>query len=152
MGKVLFPQVCLFTFRGGGTPSGQQGYPIWPMGERGTPSGQQGVPYPADWGYPHLANGDTPWLPLGLDGPGVPPPPTSGMDEGTSPPLSGRQSSRVSTCYAAGGMPFAFTHEDFLFVVVFFSVVTGLFDTLTDSIILLKTPQGKFLFIRPCEF
>ena len=42
----------------------------------------------------------------GLDGggyPGYPPPPI-------------RQSSIVSTCYAAGGMPLAFTQEDFLVV------------------------------------
>ena len=42
------------------------------------------------WGYPPMVGG------------------------GSTPPPGGRQSSRVSTCYAAGGMPLAFTQEDFL--------------------------------------
>ena len=89
------------------------------------------------WGYPPVRTGwDTPhseWM-------GVPPPPQSGLD-GDNPPswLNGstpsprqdwmrgiphqnwmgvppvrRQSSRVNTCYAAGGMPLAFTQEEFL--------------------------------------
>ena len=56
----------------------------------------------------------------GLDGGrgtwGNPPPARSGWCGGgtpsTPPPIG--QSSIVSTCYAAGGMPLAFTQEDFL--------------------------------------
>ena len=43
---------------------------------------------------------------------GVLPPPPPGLD-GVPPPLI-RQSSIASTCYPAGGMPLAFTQEDFL--------------------------------------
>ena len=97
------------------------GTPILP--DRGYP--HQGVnPCPdqvpgQDGGYPHGLD----WmgvLPLGLDG--VLPP--SGLDGGISspPPVSpgwgypppSRQSSRASTCYAVGGMPLAFTQDDFL--------------------------------------
>ena len=56
---------------------------------------------------------------------GVPPPSRTGwgtphprLDEATSPipppPTVRRQISKASTCYAAGGMPLAFTQEDFL--------------------------------------
>ena len=56
----------------------------------------------------------------GLDGGGAPPWP--GLDVGGTwgtphPPI--RQSSIASTCYVAGGMPLAFTQEDFL-VIQFF--------------------------------
>ena len=53
---------------------------------------------------------------LGLDG--VPPPTRTGwgtppgQDWMGYPPI--RQSSKVSTCYAAGSVPLAFTQEDFL--------------------------------------
>ena len=60
------------------------------------PSRLDGVP-PQDWlGYP----------PSGLDG-GI--------------PSVRRQRSRVSTCYAAGGMPLAFTQEDFLVHMYFYT-------------------------------
>ena len=83
----------------GGTPSQVQvgGYPIQLMG--GTPiPGPGGVPHPrsrqggAHPGYP----------PAGEHLPGVPPPP---------PPS---RSSIVCTCYAAVGMPLAFTKDHFL--------------------------------------
>ena len=44
--------------------------------------------------------------------PGVGVPSQVWMVGGTQPPI--RQSSIASTCYAAGGMPLAFTQEDFL--------------------------------------
>ena len=47
--------------------------------------------------------------PPGLDGV----PPLSRTGWGTPSPI-GRQSSIASTCYTAGGMPLAFTQEDFL--------------------------------------
>ena len=59
---------------------------------------------------PHLdgGEGDTP----GLDGGGYPRSGWSGGTQGNPPTM--RQNSRASTCYPAGGMPLAFTQEDFL--------------------------------------
>ena len=85
------------------------------------------TPIGTGWGYP-LSElvGDTP-PPLELDGGtpcqdwiGVAPTIGTGSPIGTgwgyssSPPPIRKQSSRASTCYAAGGMPFVFTQEDFL--------------------------------------
>ena len=98
------------------------GYPIQLMGgvphsqsrwRGGTPSSWPGgTPFPGlDGGYP-LPGGTPPGKgvppsaglpPLGR---GYPSPPTGG----TSP----HQTSTVCTCYAAGGVPLAFTQEDFL--------------------------------------
>ena len=50
---------------------------------------------------------------------GTPPPP--GLDGVHPPPI--RQSSIASTCYAAGGMPLAFTQEDFLVSSCFYFVI-----------------------------
>ena len=52
----------------------------------------------------------------GLDGGGGVPHPRSGWCGGVPgvPPLPTRQSSIASTFYAAGGVPLAFTQEDFL--------------------------------------
>ena len=52
----------------------------------------------------------------GLDGGGVlrVPPEQVWMVGGIPPPM--RQSSTASTCYAAGGVPLAFTQEDFLVI------------------------------------
>ena len=96
------------------------------------------------WRYPHivldgggplshLADGGYPGTPpalLGLDGvspvltwdggtphpglDGVPPGPDLQDWMGYPPPPARRQSSIASTSYAAGGMPLAFTQEDFL--------------------------------------
>ena len=111
---------------GGGTP----GYPPWPgLDAGGVPrvppsqvwmvGGTQGTPWPG------LDGGGVPRVPLwpGLDGGGyslarsgwwgVPEvPPLPGLDGVLSTPI--RQSSIASTCYLAGGMPLAFTQEDFL--------------------------------------
>ena len=81
-----------------------------------------GVPHPRSgwWGVLQGTPPRTGWVPPpqpGLDG--VPPPLRTGY--GNPPPeLDGvtpnsiRQSSTASTCYSAGGMPLAFTQEDFL--------------------------------------
>ena len=69
-------------------------------------------------GNPHCRCGQR-GIPLSGQVPGVPPCP--GLDGGTSlsrtgcvPPPVGRQSSIASICYVTGGMPLAFTQEDFL--------------------------------------
>ena len=85
----------------GCTPSSWQG---------GTPSSWQGVP-PSSWqGYPWGTPGQGyPW-----QGPraGVPCPLAGGTpQQGILPP---NRSSIACTCYAVGGMPLAFTQEDFL--------------------------------------
>ena len=87
-----------------------------------------GVPYlRSRWGYPISGldrgvplwpglDGVPPWPgldgvpPSGQDWMGYPPPPQPELD-GVPPH---RQSSIVSTCYVAGGMPLAFTQQDFL--------------------------------------
>ena len=91
---------------------------------RGTPSSLWGGTPPQVWmgGYPipGLDRGRTIsqvqyWM-------GYPPPPAiTGWGNPPCPGLDGvpfsppiRQSSKASTCYVAGGMPLAFTQEDFL--------------------------------------
>ena len=124
---TVFTGVCLSTSQVGVPPSGWQaatpiqlmgGSSIWLTGGGGT--------HLADRGIPHLANRGLP--PSGWWGV-----PTSGLDGsiphrdwmeypthqdwmGTpSPAPIRRQSSRASTCYAAGGMPLAFKQENFSF-------------------------------------
>ena len=135
--------VSVHTCRGRGTPSQVcgWGYPIPGLAGGGNPSQvwMVGRYYPipgwAGGTCPRLGRG-TPsqvWVggyPIpGLDGggyPGYPPPgqvwmvvgyPWPGLDGGvgtwgTPPPI--RQSSLANTCYSAGGLPLAFTQEDFL--------------------------------------
>ena len=103
---TAFTGVCLFTFRGGGTPSSWGGHPHLAMGggyphQGSTPSGWCGYsPVRTGWGYP----------------------PPSGLDGGTPLPSIRRQSSRVSTCHTEGGMPFAggfsWSHSVFLFMIL----------------------------------
>ena len=82
--------------RGGG------GYPR--PGQGGTPVLAWGHPWPGqDWGTP-------PWP--GQDG--ISPPPTQPALGYSPPPPPGQNSSRISTCYAPGGMSLAFIQEDFL--------------------------------------
>ena len=125
----------------GGTLSQAQvgGYPILDLGGtpsqvRGTPSQVWRVYCPRSGGVHHPRSGGTPSQVWG--GPhlrGVPHPSLGGT-WGTPPTRSGwgtpltrsgcgnpppnqvwiRQSSIASTCYAAGGVPLAFTQEDFL--------------------------------------
>ena len=88
-----------------------EGYPI-PGPDRGTPS------HTCTGGYLHPRHG---WVPQGTPHPdlgwGNPPLPTWTWD-GVTPPSVRRQISIATTCYAAGGMPLAFTQEDFLVVPV----------------------------------
>ena len=103
------------------------GYPIQLMGD--TPSKVwtgggtlsqiwMGIPYSRSrWGTPHLG-----WGTIHLDlGWGTPPPPgpVMGYPPGMyhpppPPPPIRKQSSIASTSYVTGGMPLAFTQEDFL--------------------------------------
>ena len=106
--EVMFSQVCVCSGRGV-TPSQVRmgGYPIpglvWGVAPRPGLDGRGGTP-PARSGWwmgtPPAGSGWWGGTPPGLDG--VPPP----------TPI--RQSSIASTCYLAGGMPLAFTQEDFL--------------------------------------
>ena len=97
---------------GEGTPSQvwMGGYPI-PDLDGGYPSQvwMGGYPIPGQYGYPPPPrpglDGVPPWP--GLDG--VPP-----HHDWMGYPPTIRQSIIVSTCYAAGSMPLAFTQEDFL--------------------------------------
>ena len=105
---------------GGGTPS-----QVWTRGGRG-------VPYPADGKVSpsKIRTGGTPQSKTGwvLPNPrldGVPPsrtgwgtPPPSKTGWGTPPPVS-----KASTCYASGGVPLAFTQEDFLVLCSIYQLV-----------------------------
>ena len=102
-GGYVFTGVCLFTFRGGGYPiSGlSRGGPHLSSRETGYP-----IPDPGPWGYPIPGPGGYP-----IPGPrGVPHPRSGGGVLRVQPP------GIASTCYSytAGGMPLAFTQEDFL--------------------------------------
>ena len=121
-GRYCFQFVCQSTY-GGGTPvrSGWGGHPIPGLAGGGTPSQVWlgGVPHPrSGWGYPPTTRsgwGTPPDLGLGTPqdlGLGTPP----DMGLGTPPP-PGPGTGIASTCYAAGGMPLAFTQEDFLIIV-----------------------------------
>ena len=108
-------------------PEPGMGYPLTRSGW-GTPQTWDGVPPQTwDWVPPWTWNqvpppDQGPGPPLDL-GPGTPPdlglgnpldlglgtPPTLDLGPGTPPPTS-----TASTCYAAGGVPLAFTQEDFL--------------------------------------
>ena len=71
-----------------------------------------GIPHPRSrWGGGYPISGLDGGFPI-QDWMGYPPPIQCWT--GTPPPPSRRQSSIASTCYAAGGMPLAFTQEDFL--------------------------------------
>ena len=83
------------------------GYPRYPLARSGW-WGVPGVPPYHVWmGYP-LTGWGTP-----MTGWSTPPTPPAMTGWGTPP------TSIASTCYAAGGMPLAFTQEDFLFASVF---------------------------------
>ena len=120
---TVFTGVCLSTSREGGgvTKSGQWGYPIWPRGVSPS-SWWRMVPHLATRGvsqsswseYPIRTGWGTSWL--GLEG--VPP---SGLDEvqscwdwmGVTPPPPRKQQQNEHLLHS-GGMPLAFTQEDFL--------------------------------------
>ena len=84
---------------GRGTPHPEMGYPPPSRHDQGTPL-HPGIRYPPTCN--------------GISHPPPPPPPPSRHDRDTPP---SRQSSIASTCYAAGGMPLAFTQEDFLIII-----------------------------------
>ena len=89
---------------------------VCPQGEWVPPSSLhlcRGVPHPVfTWGeVPHPAFTWEEMFPIQSSPRGYPP--SIRLDAATPPP-PGRRSSTVSTCYAAGGMPLAFTQEDFL--------------------------------------
>ena len=103
-------------------------------GEYPHPSWQgRGYPILPDQGqYPNLAD----WgVPLGT--------PQLGLDGGTPPPpLVRRQSSRASTCYAAGGMPVASTQEDFLIRYLCLSRCRAIW-TILVSMILMRARRNQ---------
>ena len=100
------------------------GYPIPGLDQGGYPHLRSGreVSHSADGGYPHLRSG---WgiphsayrgVPYSRSEWGYPSlPPSAGWG---TPPVR-RQISIASTCYTAGGVPLAFTQEDFLLNSVF---------------------------------
>ena len=106
MGEGNIFSLCVSShLDGGGTTSTDRGYPI--------PCPDGGYPVPGqDSGYPILLTGDT--TIQDQDG-GVPPI----QDWMGYPHPVRRQISIASTCYAAGGMPLAFTQEDFSCIVLF---------------------------------
>ena len=74
-----------------------------------------GVPHPRSgqgMGVPHPRSALNLGYPPGQDWMGYPPP-GPGLD-GVPPPKPSDRAALESTCYAAGGMPLAFTQEDFL--------------------------------------
>ena len=85
----------------------------------------RGTPYPQTWD-------------------GVPPPSRPGQGtpqtwDGVLPP---RQSNIASTCYSAGGMPLAFTQEDFLVIIHFTFMDAPAFSSF-DKILLLGIKKNQ---------
>ena len=140
MGGYVFTGVCLFNFRGGYSIPGLDGGGPHPRSGWGVPhprSGWGGTPFQVWSGvYPILPgvpphprlDGVPPiqyWMgypPSNIgwgtpspiqDWMGYPPTPHPDLGQGVAqvppPPIS-----KTSTCYAAGGVPLAFTQEDFL--------------------------------------
>ena len=110
-GRYCFRRCLSVNISGGGVTSSQ----VWGGGVPGL--GSRGVPHlrsrgdPSQvWGVPHLRSGGVPHLRSG----GVP-----HLRSGYPPP---RWISIASSCYAAGGMPLAFTQEDFLVSLYFQSL------------------------------
>ena len=104
-------QVCM----GRGVPHpADRGVPI-----PGLDGGYPGVPPSKDWkGYPPTRTGWGTPLVLGW---GTPHPVLDGV---LPPPPPIRQSGKASTYYATGGMPLAFTQEDFLVKNKFFPFIS----------------------------
>ena len=125
-GSYVFTGVCLLTFaEGRGYPILPEGVtPIFPMGEvtllflkGGYPNPSQGYQpqgTPIQIRFQVRIGGITPSRSGPRSGgyPGIPPIVTGTRWE--YPPPVRRQSSIASICYAASGMPLAFTQEDFL--------------------------------------
>ena len=146
-GRYCFHRCLSVNISGGGTPSqvwvGGTPSQVWLVGgthlrsrgyPRNPPKPEMGYPPDMGWGTPGPGTG----TPQTWDG--VPPtPPRHGtgspqtwgtpwdMGWGTPPDLRWgippKQISIASTCYTAGGMPLAFTQEDFLVFLIAFSDV-----------------------------
>ena len=112
-------QVWLGGGAGGSTPS--QAWIGWIPPRHGVHPPRPGMGYPP----PRHGTGYPPRHGMGYpprDGMGYPPQTWDGVPppgHGTGYPPSPRQISIASTCYAAGGMPLAFTQEDFLVLNIF---------------------------------
>ena len=130
-GRYCLHRCLSVNISGGGTPSQVWigGYPISGLGRGGTPSQVQvgGYPISGLGGYPISGPGGTPsqvhrgypisglgGYPISGPGRGVPHLRSRGIPIVPPPGIA-------STCYgyAAGGMPLAFTQEDFLVVTIF---------------------------------
>ena len=122
---IILPSTGPMSCWGGGHiplpgPMSLQGWYPYPVLVWGYPHpvlAQRGTPARSGWGYSSSGLDRVP--PLKLDGGPPPigtgwgypsPPHPSGLDGGTPP----KDSSKASTSYTAGGMPLAFTQEDFL--------------------------------------
>ena len=92
---------------------------VSPVSRMGVPPivSRMGVPPSAGWGYPHpnQQDGSTPVSRMGYPFPVQVP----GQDGGGGV-VTLNWNSIACTCYAAGGMPLAFTQEDFLVASGFF--------------------------------
>ena len=96
------------------------GTPIHPDGGYSLP--RSGWGYPSQVPHPDLGRGYPP------PGPGKGVPPCPDLRRGNPPPIQNRSGPRMGgtpnrnrlacTCYTAGGMPLAFTQEDFLVLTV----------------------------------
>ena len=105
---MFFHRLCVCSTFGGGypVPSLGRGVPQPRSGRGGTPSqvspeGDKGPPV-LEWGYPPGSGMGYPPPDLGWGTPQT-------WDRVPSPSIG-------STCYAVGGMPLAFTQEDFLVI------------------------------------
>ena len=117
---------------GGGTPS-----QVWTRGVPHPRSGQAPPQPDLEWGtppprlgmgYPPRHRTGVPPSDLGWGIPpghetGYPPGPEMGYPPGHGTGYPPRQISIASTCYTAGGMPLAFTQEDFLVKIIFTVII-----------------------------
>ena len=122
MGKVMISQASIRSHLDGGggcAPSTDgAGLPSSQVQAEGTPSTDGGYPFPRSRGTPPPGKGVPPaWEGVPPPGKGVPP-----AWEGVPPDPRGIPylNSIACTCYAAGGVPLAFTQEDFLFILFWY--------------------------------
>ena len=146
-----------------------RGYPIQLMGGYTLPRSRWGYPFPGlDQGYPlprlypPPADGGTPFP--GLDATpsrGTPPaqvPPAGVPASRGVPPGRGyphhHQTSTACTCYAAGGVPLAFTEEEFLVQELFFICHTrmGVHYIFLSEMILQFVGKTPPFYHNPCTY